>query len=165
MSTFPRLDLKRRRVLFFASERGDRPQKFERRATGARAHEAETETEREKEEKEETMDPSVPFIHEPVDTLRQGLASARENAQSDHPLQHQMAKVRSRHRHTARRLPSLRDHSRTDKAGRSFLQTFLFGDASQGLERERREKLDMMRNVYGAAVPLKLQIEEQILSR
>ena len=35
---------------------------------------------------------------------------------------------------------------------------------AQGLQRERTDKLDMLRNVYGTAFPLKVQIEEQILN-
>lgn len=44
------------------------------------------------------MEGSVPFFHEPVDTLRHGLPSAKADAQAAHPLQKKMISDHARER-------------------------------------------------------------------
>jgi len=44
------------------------------------------------------MEGSVPFIHEPVDVLRQGLPSAKADAQAAHPLQAKLIEEETKER-------------------------------------------------------------------
>ena len=49
-------------------------------------------------EEVDAMEGSVPFFHEPVDTLRHGLPSAKADAQAAHPLQKKMISDNARER-------------------------------------------------------------------
>ena len=49
-------------------------------------------------EEVDAMEGSVPFFHEPVDTLRHGLPSAKADAQAAHPLQKKMISDNARAR-------------------------------------------------------------------
>ena len=44
------------------------------------------------------MEASIPFVHEPVDALREGLPSCKADAQAAHPLQAKLASDASKER-------------------------------------------------------------------